>query len=367
MLTDDTEIFVAEHASYGHGGVLWDGAFALVAWLQAHLRASSSEPLRCIELGAGCGFPGLFCAKHGHAVILTDLPPYVPLLALNAMQNQCYAENWESWGPGCAAAHVFEFGCSPKRWPREFRLGFDLVLISDVVGVGDASLYDGLIKSLNDLLKVARRESTQSPVVLLSYKPRAEFEQLFWKGIQDSWTSHLVDSMLPHDSDTREGLRAEVEIHLLIPAIDQQWGRKPFHPTIQRWVRDSARPQLPSVCPRAIPRLLRSCTPVGPLQEGCTPAHSADHSTAEDTAAAVKPQAPVATLQTADSLPVQHVESVTDEGASCEPCSSRGADDKLDKPSGAACSDGSALVSAQVLLTPGHDCQVSAKRKRSPS
>ena len=44
----------------------------------------NGRTLRCIELGAGCGLPGLVMHALGHDVTLTDLAGNLPLLEANA-------------------------------------------------------------------------------------------------------------------------------------------------------------------------------------------------------------------------------------------------------------------------------------------
>ena len=45
------------------------------------------EGVSACELGAGCGLPGLVLAARGARVLLTDLPPNLPLLEENRRSN----------------------------------------------------------------------------------------------------------------------------------------------------------------------------------------------------------------------------------------------------------------------------------------
>ena len=70
----------------GTGGQLWDASVVLALFLRAHDLILGDV----VELGAGCGLPGIDVARRGVArsVTLTDVPPAMLALAeANAQQN----------------------------------------------------------------------------------------------------------------------------------------------------------------------------------------------------------------------------------------------------------------------------------------
>ncbi len=42
-----------------------------------------------LELGAGCGFTGIYISKIVKQAILTDIPNIVPLISANIQRNSC--------------------------------------------------------------------------------------------------------------------------------------------------------------------------------------------------------------------------------------------------------------------------------------
>ena len=72
----------------GTGGQLWDASVVLALFLRAHADLLRDQIV--VELGAGCGLPGIDVARRGVArsVTLTDVPPAMLALAeANAHQN----------------------------------------------------------------------------------------------------------------------------------------------------------------------------------------------------------------------------------------------------------------------------------------
>ena len=106
--------FVAE----GFASTVWDSAIVLARYIERR-RADFADGKRCIELGAGCGLPGLVLHSLGARVTLTDLAPNLPLLEANARANS------EQLAPACTGN-----GASSSE-----RVGTD----SDGGGVTDAS------------------------------------------------------------------------------------------------------------------------------------------------------------------------------------------------------------------------------------
>ena len=69
------------------GATVWDSAIALANLLASH-EPSLVHGRRVVELGAGCGLPGIAAARVGASrVVLTDRAELVPLLRRNAEAN----------------------------------------------------------------------------------------------------------------------------------------------------------------------------------------------------------------------------------------------------------------------------------------
>lgn len=105
--------------SQGTGFVLWDASIALAWWIEANFEERFTTPdLQWVELGAGLGIPGMAAAvlgnRHGHNVVLTDLPALVPAihdrLVANSIQN--------------ASAHEYVWGEAPM-WTADCVLAAD--------------------------------------------------------------------------------------------------------------------------------------------------------------------------------------------------------------------------------------------------
>lgn len=128
--------------------------------------------LNVIELGAGTGLAGLVCAKLGARVVITDKTFVLPLIDANTRLNiKAQSDGGEAWG------EALQWGQRlPKRLKRRDN---HLIVASDVVGCGDEALYPPLIKTLVEL-----SFSSGAPI-LMSYKPRARFERIFFESARE--------------------------------------------------------------------------------------------------------------------------------------------------------------------------------------
>ncbi|KAG8465724.1 hypothetical protein KFE25_005294 [Diacronema lutheri] len=98
-------------ASLDTGCTVWPSAVALARAAlepaESCAAATAVRGARVVELGAGTGLAGLACAAAGaEAVIMTDLPARLPLLARNAARN-----GWVRTIGGCA-----QLGVEPLDW-----------------------------------------------------------------------------------------------------------------------------------------------------------------------------------------------------------------------------------------------------------
>ncbi|KAJ1473949.1 hypothetical protein T484DRAFT_1834213 [Baffinella frigidus] len=76
-------LVILECPDHGIPGKVWDGGLILAEFLAAHPEWVQGK--KVLEVGSGTGLSGIAAACSGaRAVILTDLPDHVPILAANA-------------------------------------------------------------------------------------------------------------------------------------------------------------------------------------------------------------------------------------------------------------------------------------------
>ena len=159
--------------------------------------------LQVVDVGAGTGMAGVVCAKLGARVCITDKQFVLPLIWANATLNSAEAvERGEVWGEALLWGQKL-----PKRLKR---LRTDLIVASDVVGCGDEALYPGLIKTLLDL-------SAPHTLTIMTYKPRAPFEHLFFAAARRHFTVRCVARALLPPGAGLEMFSSVVQVLVLIP------------------------------------------------------------------------------------------------------------------------------------------------------
>ena len=161
----------------GTGGQLWDASVVLALFLRAHADLVRDQVV--VELGAGCGLPGIDVARRGVArsVTLTDVPPAMLALAeSNVQQNGADVNvarfDWSETATAC------NFAC-------------DVLLGADVC-------YSPLHADL--LARVVR--DTEAPIaVFASLATRSDFGTLV-KLLEAKFavTEHAI-TLLCHDAD----------------------------------------------------------------------------------------------------------------------------------------------------------------------
>lgn len=70
---------------------LWDAAVSLSKYFQ-RLSPDTFNGKKVVELGAGCGLPGIAAAILGAEVFITDQANFVPLIKQNVIDNLTDAE-----------------------------------------------------------------------------------------------------------------------------------------------------------------------------------------------------------------------------------------------------------------------------------
>jgi hypothetical protein len=187
-------LLIYEDVNAGPGGRVWNSSVAMCQYLATRPNPAEMVGASVVEIGAGTGAPGMVAALMGSAVTLTDRARMATLLNRNAaLVNQAIAcgcsvvaaddddevgedgrgaaggdgtaamvRTGNDGGPkqrrqfGYARFAVLEWGGSISRLTKQCPtpeaewgvpvLPVDLILASDVVGCGDATLFPPLIK-----------------------------------------------------------------------------------------------------------------------------------------------------------------------------------------------------------------------------
>lgn len=120
----------------GTGGCVWETAYLMAQWLQPRLAELQREdrPLRCLEVGAGCGLLGVALAHAGCDVLLTEQESAMANLSANVAANAPPKAS----GGVCAAAPLSwlddcELEAVAARGPWQVLIGTDVVYKAELV------------------------------------------------------------------------------------------------------------------------------------------------------------------------------------------------------------------------------------------
>ena len=185
LLDGKVTVLVHEDLDAGLGGTLFDGSVALTAFVERLVVekgiSNVVENKVFIELGAGCGFPGLFVGKLGGRVILTDVGgPAVDLLLENIEKNELTAT---------AQAKALDW-FSEKDLDEIAQIGggrFDYILAADTIYSEDA---------VEPFLRVCVRLSQPSTQILFAH-PRARVpkaSEKFWNLVGNYFTVEKIQA-----------------------------------------------------------------------------------------------------------------------------------------------------------------------------
>jgi predicted nicotinamide N-methyase len=175
----------------GIGGSIWNASIELASSLRGVASTLPANPV-VLELGAGCGIPGLhFARTHPHArVVTTDVPHLLPLLRHNANGIPNVVVAPLTWG---LAEHVEPFLAER----------IDLIIAADVVF--DSDFHDAFLDTLRTLslgtaaeprqppakivLAVAQRTQEVEDFAVAARRHSMELSELVWRPGSNSWAS----------------------------------------------------------------------------------------------------------------------------------------------------------------------------------
>eukprot|EP00741_Cyanophora_paradoxa_P025726 tig00000388_g24825.t1 len=183
------------------GHMIWPGArlcLRYLHWLRARdcfgATCTAGKIRTAVELGAGSGLPGVFCALQGARAVLTDgLEHCLPLMRRNAELH--------SQAPGCGP-----IACERLWWGDEKDTrrvlehapgGYDLVICADII-------YPDVGGALPELMATCARLLAPGGTVLVSYVPRSKPTSRAF--VQASWGAGLeAERVVQTESFAPEG------------------------------------------------------------------------------------------------------------------------------------------------------------------
>jgi hypothetical protein len=108
----------------GHGA---EGVWPAAKLLTRYLLTLPLEGVTMLELGAGCGLPGIAAARRGAHVVMTDLPWVLPLTGYNVDAN------FDDTDPQRPKLASLQWGCEADAASITTKYSPDLVVGADVV------------------------------------------------------------------------------------------------------------------------------------------------------------------------------------------------------------------------------------------
>ncbi|KAH7295965.1 hypothetical protein KP509_26G001400 [Ceratopteris richardii] len=160
----------ARFSTRGFASTVWDSSIVLSKYLEKW--PSLVKGKHCIELGAGCGLPGITAACLGAAsVLLTDLSENLPLLKANVSSNGLTET---------VMVANLEWGQQYDSYNRSF----DVVLAADI-------MYDA--SSIAALLRTLRCIAGASTCIILAYGRNRQAEDTFFQQLQNCFSINCVN------------------------------------------------------------------------------------------------------------------------------------------------------------------------------
>lgn len=197
-----------ERMEHSTGCSLWTGSRALLDYMQSRLQ-SKLQGVKVLELGAGCGLPGMGLAQLGAEVILTDCPQMCRMLGDNV------AMNFTGGVPcnNCVVAKAPTPRIASLRWGHQEDLECALELVQSIGGldfvIGSEIIYDEashhlLIRTCEALLSASEKgkmianpdKAHRRTRILMSCGLRGnEFERFAFQISEAQWCLRLLKSI----------------------------------------------------------------------------------------------------------------------------------------------------------------------------
>ena len=174
---DGSQTLVLRQAAFGPEGfasTIWDSSIVLSRYLELHRHRYANS--RAIELGAGCGLPGIVLRALGAEVVLTDLEDNLPLLEHNVQENVA--------GSGATArVAALRWGeALPEAVSRS--APYDLIVAADVLYV-----HDGVAPLVQTLAALANAQTE----ILLAAGRNRQAADAFFAAASEAFTISTID------------------------------------------------------------------------------------------------------------------------------------------------------------------------------
>ena len=228
----DFDVLVDATQAHFHGvgaKKVWPAVHRITQYLD-DASGARGRPGVAIELGAGCGVPGMLLGRLGWDVTLTDLPPLLPLTALNVEANASDPRESEKQTAEARAPRI-----APLRWG--VRVDADALLASlpsrpDLVFGSDITYFDDDYEPLlQTLLDLGAAES------ILAIQHRNQCHEAFaeaarargWRVEPATTVSHAYGGVLPQGY-TRSYACARASVLRLTREVETPAEIAPFRP-----------------------------------------------------------------------------------------------------------------------------------------
>ncbi|XP_030746216.1 protein-lysine methyltransferase METTL21D-like [Sitophilus oryzae] len=170
------------------GCVVWDASIVLSKYLEELFKKDNEyfNNTLAIELGAGVGCVGLTAACLGANVLLTDLPPIIPLLETNLLLNNQLFKR-EDTRVKVASLPWGSTNITHKP---------DVILLADCIYYRDS--IDPLIETLRSL------SGPQTTIILSQEIRESEKQKACWKYFLENVQKHFKSYVVPLEEQNDE-------------------------------------------------------------------------------------------------------------------------------------------------------------------
>lgn len=162
---------------------MFDGALCICNYIETTVMKEKVSYSNCsvIELGAGCGLPGILLAALGAKVCLTDIAETVELIEENIENNETVINQSSS---GSATAKILDWTEADDIHQR-FNTPVNIVLAADTVYSKDAIL---------PFIKAAKALSGPNTVIIFAHPAPREpaASEYFWSVVHEHFQVEKV-------------------------------------------------------------------------------------------------------------------------------------------------------------------------------